>query len=144
MSKLVLHPQKYVSDAKAIKDALAAHDIHGAIMLDGEYRVLPESEMLQCVKATHTDAIKYQPEIADCDKIARAMWARIPLMFGINSVGLFADFAGRHCFCLVLVKPDDNSAPIVARLVEPQTDAEVAFNSSPPYQIVQGKYLLLI
>ena len=139
--KLVLHPRKFKSTDTAIHDALEAHNIHNSIFLDGEYRVLPESEMLALAKATHTSAQTYIPTFYDCDDFAFTFKGLVALMAQVNSVGLFLNYAGKHAYNVAFVMPSDKTPEHVElRIIEPQSDTEVAFGSSPPYTIEHGEY----
>ena len=137
-TKLVLHPRVFTPDSQEIKDALAEHAIEGARFLDASYRVLPEHEALEVAQRTHTRAFKYVSEYADCDDFAFCFRGLVPLMSQINSVGLVINYAGHHAFNCMFVR--DSADVVKLRLVEPQSDTEVKFGSSPPYTLVQGQY----
>ena len=140
--KPILHPRKYARDADEIGKAFADAGLENVVLLDGEYAVLPEDEMLACATATHTSLQKYRKDYFDCDKFARLFWARFPLLFGVNSTGIFLNYAGRHAFNMALVQTGKGG--LAVRIVEPQSDAEVSLGSSAPYKIVKGRYLVVV
>ena len=141
-SQVVLHPRKFGADA--LRTAASSAGIENLWMLDSEYKVLPHDEMFECVKAAHTDTEQYISEFHDCDKFGRELWARIPSMFGVNSVGLVINFGGRHCFNCVFVTPDTTTTSIKCLIVEPQSDGVIQLGSSHPYTLTPSQYQVIV
>ena len=144
--KVVLHPQKFASDANQIDEAFkhAGINTDAVWKLDGEYRILPRDEMMECIKAAHTASETYISDFHDCDKFARELWARVPFKSGCNSVGLIVNFGGQHAFNCVLVTPDTTSRDVQCLIVEPQSDGIVKIGSSPPYTLRGGEYKVIL
>ena len=143
--KVVLHPQKFASNAPEIATAIKNAGISREAVweLDSQYRVLPKDEMMECIKAAHTSSEQYVSDFHDCDKFGRELWARVPYLSKCNSVGLFINFGGRHCFNCVLVTPDTTSRDVQCLIVEPQSDGIVQLGSSPPYTLTDGEYRVI-
>ena len=141
-SKIVLHPRKFGADA--LRVAACSAGIENVWMLDSQYRVLPKDEMLECVKAVHTDSEQYISEFHDCDQFARELWSRVPWMTKCNSVGLVLNFGGEHAFNCVFVTPDTTTKSIQCLIVEPQSDGIVQLGSSHPYTLEPSKYQVIV
>ena len=142
-----LHPIKYKADDGVVQAALTAAfpappGRHPPVfLLDAEYKVVSENELLAVARSTHTAALKYESNYFDCDKFARLFWARVPLDTGLNSVGLMLNFAGRHAYNVAFVQDGDSGVKVVT--IEPQQDTEVVTGSSQPYTLVPGEYRVI-
>ena len=107
--------------------------------LDANYFVASEADTMQAVKDSHTDAMRYVSDIADCDKHSRLLYAMLPYKFGLNSVCMVIDWSGKHSYNAIVV---DNAGTLEVRWVEPQSDSEIKLHSQPCYALKSGSILL--
>lgn len=121
--------------AQAFRDAKLGTGVQ-VVFLDDEYKAVDEETLLTNVRATHTDALKYETNYADCDKHSRLLWALLPFKYGLNSVGLVLDWSARHSYNVAFT----DSLKLV--WLEPQTDEEVAIHSQPMYALDQGMIIV--
>lgn len=135
-----LHTRKVKADAirHALEVAIGSDGVR-VVVLDGEYKVVPEAEMMDVVRATRTSVEKYVAEFHDCDQFARELWSRAPNQSGLNSVALVLDFSGQHAYNAIVVDADGK---LVVKFVEPQKDAEFTLHSQPCYILSNGLVLI--
>ena len=135
-----LHTRKVKADdvRHALEVAIGSDGVR-VYCLDGEYKVVPEAEMMAVVRATRTSVEQYVAEYHDCDQFARELWARIPNQSGLNSAALVIDFSGQHAYNAIVVDADGSLA---VKFVEPQADAEFKLHSQPCYILSNGLVLI--
>lgn len=99
---------------------------------------VPTFEMLQRVlRETQVDAIKWQRETMDCEKIARLFTTRC-CDLGIDSVGRVCSWSGGHAFCVAIVFKGENLDVV---FIEPQTD-EIITELTGKYDLTNAFMLL--
>ena len=136
-----LHTRKVKADEvrHALEVAIGSDGVQ-VICLDSEYKVVPEAEMMDVVRATRTSVEQYVPEYHDCDSFARELWARIPNQSGLNSVAMVIDFSGKHAYNAIVVAKGESD--VAVKFVEPQADAEFKLHSQPCYILSNGLVLI--
>lgn len=95
---------------------------------DAEYTIASKAMLIRILRETKVDAIPWQSEIYDCEKIARKFVTRCADL-GINSVGRVISWSGEHAFCLAIVQKGDG---VEAVFLEPQNDKIVT--------VLEGNY----
>lgn len=68
----------------------------------------------------NTKALKYVPELHDCDDFAKLAAGLVSAIERVNGCGWVLDYSARHSYNVVLVVEDDGTCSLQA--MEPQTD----------------------
>ncbi len=90
---------------------------------DSKYFTTSLAGLTEILKRDWTNLVPYVAEISDCDKYATRLYSHLVDYYKLNAiVPVWGDTTqgGYHAFNLAVVRDNGN---LIARLVEPQTDA---------------------
>lgn len=117
------------------------NDARQIYISDETYEITAISEIRRFVAWSNVNAIKYVPELLDCDDFALALageFARYPGWSGFPVTFIWGEYAGGHAFCTAVAWPSFTNRTPAVYYIEPQNDWEIAAES------VEGTRLWLL
>ena len=128
------------------------------ITLDRSYRIPTRAILDRMIRRSTLDERKYTSERFDCDDFALLFKAEAARHWQLNSIGMVADYSGRHAYTAACIRDPDADADADADaetpagdrlswlLIEPQNDriiqAGESLSESEVYRLERGWVLL--